>query len=177
MKKHAKPAAPETDSVGAVTPETSGSATELEVQRDRYLRLAADFDNFLKRTARDAEQRALEQKDAFVRDLLPIVDNLGRAVVSDASGPSGQIRRGVEMIWQQLIELLRRHGIEAEESVGTSFDPHRHEAISARRDPTRPDQSVLEVAERGYRRGTEILRPARVIINDLGLAPGGGHGG
>ena len=71
------------------------------------------------------------------------------------------------MILQQLRQLLRQNEVEAEESQGKPFDPLRHEAISSRQDSTKPDHSVLETTQRGYRRGKETFRPAKVIINDL----------
>ena len=111
--------------------------------------------------------RAAAQKESFIRDLLPAIDNLERALAAgDAASPE-QLRRGVQMTFLQIQELLRRHGIEPEESLGEIFDPHRHEALRTAGDPTRPDQSILEVFERGYRHGNELFRPARVVVNDL----------
>jgi molecular chaperone GrpE len=75
------------------------------------------------------------------------------------------------MTLQQLGRLLQRHGIEAVDDLGAPFDPHRHEAVSVRRDPDQPDQVVLEVARRGYARGGTVFRPASVVVNDLGLSP------
>ena len=71
------------------------------------------------------------------------------------------------MTLQQLDELLRRHGIDREESLGQPFDPHRHEAIGMRSDPSRPDHTILETCQRGYRRGKEVFRPAKVVVNEL----------
>lgn len=150
---------------------------EMASERARYLRLAADFDNYRKRTQRDSEQRAAAQKDAFIQELLPVVDNLERALASQSGSPDDQTRRGVEMTLQQLLDLLRRHGVEAEESTGRNFDPARHEALSARFEPGRPDHTVVEVVQRGYCRGNEVIRPARVIINDSSLGGTGRHGG
>ena len=70
------------------------------------------------------------------------------------------------MTLQQLNRLLRAHGIEPEESVGRPFDPHYHEAIASRFEPTQPDHVVLETFQRGYRHGNESLRPAKVVVND-----------
>jgi molecular chaperone GrpE len=143
---------------------------ELAVERDRYLRLAADFDNFRKRTAREAERSATAQKEAFIRELLPVIDNLERALGSDLSVSPEQLRQGVQMTLQQLTQLLRLHGIEPEESLGRPFDPCYHEAVSVRQDPSKPDHVILETFQRGYRRGNEIFRPAKVVVNDLSHA-------
>ncbi len=142
---------------------------ELAAQKDVYLRLAADFDNFRKRTAQEIERRAAAQKDAFIRELLPIIDNLERALSANSSSPE-QLREGVQMTLQQLHQLLRRHGIEPEESRGQPFDPHRQEAVSTRHDPSEPDHAVLETFQRGYRRGNEVIRPAKVVVNNLSHA-------
>lgn len=138
---------------------------DLAEQKDLNLRLAADFDNFRKRTARETDRRAAAQKEAFIRELLPIIDNLERALASDAS--IEQLRDGVRMTLQQLRQLLKRHGVETEEAIGRPFDPHRHEAVAMRHDPSQPDHAVIEILQPGYRRGDEVFRPAKVIVNDL----------
>jgi molecular chaperone GrpE len=143
---------------------------ELAAQKDQYLRLAADFDNFRKRTRRETERSAAAQKEAFIRELLPVVDNLERALTSHKSTSTEQLREGVQMTLQQLMQLLLRHGVEPEESLGRRFDPRFHEAVSVRHDPSQPDQVVLETFERGYRRGNEVFRPAKVVVNDLARA-------
>jgi molecular chaperone GrpE len=117
---------------------------ELAAERDRYLRLVADFDNFRRRTAREAERSAATQKEAFIRDLLPAIDNLERALGSDVSTSPEQLRQGVQMTLHQLTQLLRLHGVEPEESLGQPFDPLYHEAVSVRCDPSQPDHAILE---------------------------------
>ena len=148
---------------------------ELATQRDDYLRLAADFDNFQKRTARDSWQQGMMEKEAFIRDLLPILDNLERALASEQSISSEPLHQGVTMTLQQMGQLLHRHGIEAVEDVGRPFDPHRHDAVFVRHDPSQPDHIVLEVTQRGYCRGDKVFRPAKVIVNDLSYSPGVSH--
>src|ERR1700738_2311944 len=148
-------------------PDIGALQTELAVQRGRYLRLSADFDNFRKRTARETERSAAAQKEAFIRDLLPAIDNLERALASEGSTSPEQLRQGVRMALQQLTQLLLRHGVEPEESVGKPFNPLYHEAVSVRHDPSQPDHVILETFERGYRRGNEVFRSAKVVVNDL----------
>jgi molecular chaperone GrpE len=145
---------------------------ELAARKDDYLRLAADFDNFKKRTRRDSEQQAAAEKEAFIRDLLPIQDNLERALACGQSASSESLQQGVEMTLQQLGQLLQRHGIEVMKELGQPFDPHRHEAVSVRHDPGQPDHVVLEVIQHGYCRGDKVFRPARVIVNDGNHSPG-----
>ena len=140
---------------------------ELSEQKERYLRLAADFDNFRKRTAQESERRSAAKKEALIHELLPAIDNLERALAVGPNTSFEQLLQGVDMISQQLRRILQQNEVEAEESLGKPFDPLRHEAIGSRRDPSKPDQSVLETVQRGYRRGAEIFRPAKVIVNDL----------
>jgi molecular chaperone GrpE len=170
--RHPNPPEPEAGDDDPVleNPPLPDLQAELEAERERTLRLAADFDNFRKRTARDSEQRAEAQKLAFIREMLPVVDNLERALTTDASTKASQLRRGIEMTLHQVFEVLGHNGIEPDDCLGKPFDAHRHEAIGARFEPDKPDQSVVEVVQRGYRRGEEVVRPARVIINDHSLA-------
>jgi molecular chaperone GrpE len=154
------------------TAETAASESEallkdLAEQRDLHLRLAADFDNFKKRSRQEAEARAAAQKEFFIVELLPVIDNLERALAAGASRDSAQFHQGVEMTLKQLQQLLRQHGVESEEIVGKLFDPHRHEALSQGHDSAQPDHAILQVIQRGYRKGTKIVRPAKVIVNDL----------
>jgi molecular chaperone GrpE len=150
---------------------------ELAEQKEVYLRLAADFDNFRKRTRRESERQAAAQKEAFIDDLLPTLDNLERALATEKSTSTDPLYQGVKMTLQQLYKLLYRHGIEAVEDVGQPFDPHRHEAISVRHNPSHPDQIILEVAQRGYCLGDKVFRPAKVIVNDLSHPQGVRHAG
>jgi molecular chaperone GrpE len=75
-----------------------------------------------------------------------------------------------------LQQLLRQHGVESEEIIGQTFDPHRQEALSPGHDPAQPDHAILEVVQRGYRRGAKIVRPAKVIVNDLTASQPARHG-
>lgn len=176
MNKNSKPAAPEGGAAQALVTDFASLETELTRQKDLYLHLAADFDNFRKRTAQDSERRAAAQKEAFIRELLPVIDNLERAVTNHQSTRE-ELRQGVQMTLQQLHQILRHHGIEAEDSVGQSFDPHRHEAVGVRHDPSQPDNVILETPQRGYRRDNAVFRPAKVIVNDLSHAEGTSHAG
>ena len=173
MNKSVKPP-PEDNTTEAVPADMESLQAELSHPKDLHLRLAADFDNFRKRTAQETNRRAAAQKEAFIRELLPVIDNLERAVTNHMSTRE-QLRQGVQMTLQQLHQILQHHGIEAEDSVGQPFDPHRHDAVGSRHDPSQPDHVVLEVFQRGYRRGNEIFRPAKVIMNDLSHAEATSH--
>ena len=169
MNTNSDPSLPPGEAVNNLADDLAAMESELARQKELYIRLAADFDNFRKRSAQESERRATVQKEAFILELLPVIDNLERALGASVSASLEQFRHGVHLTLQQMRQTLRRHGIEQEESLGEPFDAYRHEAIGARRDSTQPDHSVLEVVQRGYRRGKDVFRPAKVIVNDLTL--------
>ena len=156
--------------------ESEALLQDLAKQKDLHLRLAADFDNFKRRSRQETETRAAAQKESFIAELLPVVDNLERALASGVSRDSAQFHQGVEMTLKQLQQLLRQHGVESDEIVGKPFDPHQHEALSQGHDPAQPDHTVLTVLQRGYRRGDKVVRPAKVVVNDLSVSKQGGDG-
>ena len=165
----------------ATTAETTATESEallkdLAEQKDLHLRLAADFENFKRRSRQESEARAVAQKESFIVELLPVIDNLERALAAGASRDSAQFHQGIEMTLKQLQQLLRQHGVESEEIVSKPFDPHQHEALSQGHDPAQPDHAILEVLQRGYRKGTKIVRPAKVIVNDLTASKPARHG-
>jgi molecular chaperone GrpE len=145
----------------------SAEQTELEKVKDSFLRLSADFQNARKRMAQDISRRAAIAKEEFIREFLPVIDNLERALTGTANATQEQLRAGVKMTIQQLHQILQQHGIESEENLGEPFDPHRHEAVGTTCVTSQPDHSVVEVFQRGYRRDNEIFRPAKVVVNDL----------
>ena len=156
-------AGPET---GAISAEAAAKADsihqQLAEQKDLNLSLAADFENFKRRSRQENEARAAQQKELFIHELLPAIDNLERALAVNSAPGSHKLHQGVEMTFRQLRLLLHQHGIEPEESVGQTFDPQRHEAVSQRHDADQPDHAIVEVLQRGYRRGEKVFRPAKV---------------
>ena len=135
-------------------------------QPEDYLALAqriqADFENYRKRAAREAAQAGDRAKSGLIRELLPIVDNLERALASAEDGEQ-HLAEGVRLVHSELIAVLERNGIEPFDPVGDKFDPSEHEALSVR-DDGEPGV-VLEVVERGYRSNGTVLRPARVVVS------------
>jgi molecular chaperone GrpE len=169
------PAKPEDPAETAATG-AEALVKDLAEQKDLHLRLAADFENFKRRSRQESEARAVAQKESFIVELLPVVDNLERALAAGSARDSVQFHQGVEMTLKQLQQLLRQHGVESEEITGKPFDPHQYEALSQGHDPDQPDHAILEVVQRGYRKGTKMVRPAKVIVNDLTAARPARHG-
>jgi len=146
----------------------------ITAERDEYLdalqRMKAEFENFRKRNDRDRQTIAVGATREVVRDLLPVMDNLERAVA--ALGDQGeQIVAGLEMVRGQLAGLLTGHGVEEIPAHGTVFDPTIHEAIASIPSPHHPEGTVIEVVEKGYRHSEHVLRPTRVVIAAGGGAP------
>ena len=149
--------------VGAV------EADDLQRQRDDYydrlLRKTAEFENYKKRVERDRQSMAESAAADLVRDLLPLVDDLERALKADAGADGTEgYRRGVELIHRQLLEVLRKRGVRPIEALGAEFDPHFHEAVSYEAAAGRREGEVIEEFARGYMLGDRLLRPAMVKV-------------
>ena len=137
-------------------------------ERDEYLDLArrtqADFENYRKRAAREAAASGERAKSGLVRELLPVVDNLERALASAQEGEQ-HLAEGVRLVHAALIAVLERNGVEQFDPRGDRFDPGEHEALSMREQDGAESGLVLDVVEKGYRANGSILRPARVVVS------------
>jgi molecular chaperone GrpE len=148
----------------------AASAVEVELRRekdalqDRLLRTAAEFDNYRKRIDRDRRDQADAAKADAVEELLPIIDNLERALQAPVGTDVEGYRKGVELVHQQMMDLLRRRGVKPIESVGTDFDPRVHEAVVHEASATHREGEVMEELRRGYMLGERLLRPAMVKV-------------
>ena len=153
----------------AEQPESSVDPAELQKQRDDYydrlLRKTAEFDNYRKRTDRERVQLSEAAAADLIEDLLPIVDDMERALKADAGSEATEaIRRGVELIHKQLLETLRKRGVRPIESLGADFDPHFHQAVAHEPADGRREGEVVEEFSRGYMLGDRLLRPAMVKV-------------
>lgn len=138
---------------------------ELEELRDKYLRALADSENARKRIRAQSEESVRIQRDELLRDLLPIIDNLERAVEAARSGGNGKsIVEGVEMVLASMHDYLRSHGVVQVSSVGQPFDPLLHEAVDHVETEQQQPNTVIEEFHRGYKAGERLLRPARVSV-------------
>src|SRR5215204_2126077 len=137
-------------------------------ERDEYLDLArraqADFENYRKRAAREAAAAGERARGGLVRELLPVVDNLERALASAEEGEQ-HLAEGVRLVHSALIAVLERNGVEQFDPRGDRFDPSEHEALSMRDQDGAESGLVLDVVEKGYRANGTILRPARVVVS------------
>ena len=148
--------APEVDELAEVTRE-----------RDEYLaalqRLKAEFDNYRKRVAREQQEFAVRASERLVAELVPVLDDLERALEAAERHEEAQLVEGVKLVEQSLRRALEKEGLVEIEADG-AFDPHVHEAMLTRPEHGAEPGSVLEVVQRGYRVGDRVVRPARVVV-------------
>jgi molecular chaperone GrpE len=137
-----------------------------EAQADEHLndlkRVAAEFENFRKRAAREQAGFTARANERLVKELLPVLDDLGRALEAAEKHQEAQLEDGVRLVHRQLAELLRKEGL-AEIATDGKFDPHVHEALLTQPSEA-PEGSVIDVVQKGYRLGDRVLRPARVVV-------------
>lgn len=138
-----------------------------ERERDDYLdqlrRLAAEFDNFKKRMAREHVELRERAAERLLRDLLPVFDDLERALDAFETAENDAIADGIALVHRALWTLLEREGVAELDPTGEMFDPHRHEALLSQ-PADAPDGTVLQVLQKGFLLGDRVLRPARVIV-------------
>jgi molecular chaperone GrpE len=130
---------------------------------DSYLRLAADFDNYRKRTAREHAELTQRANERLLNELLPVLDDLERALEAAAEHEEAKLEEGVRLVHRSLLSLVERHGL-TEIATEGAFDPHVHEALLAQPGEGAEEGSVLQVLQKGYRLGDKVIRPARVIV-------------
>jgi molecular chaperone GrpE len=146
----------------------AAKVAELEKEKkdnwDRYLRAAADLENLRKRQRREVDDAKLEAKGRVLKEMLPVVDNLERAIehaVTQAG--TNPIVEGVQLVLRQFLTAFERLEVTAVEAAGQPFDPNLHEAISQQDSDAAPG-TVVQVLQRGYRSGERLLRPALVVV-------------
>lgn len=140
--------------------------SELEQTRDRVLRLQAELENVHKRNAREMETRQQYASLPVIRDLLPVLDNIERAIeAANQTGEGTNLLDGVKLVQQQLLAVLQRHHCTAIEALHRHFDPHLHEAISQQPSDEFPPGTVVAVAQVGYRMHDRVVRPSQVIVS------------
>ena len=137
---------------------------ERDALQDRLLRTAAEFDNYRKRIDRERREQSESAATNLLAEVLPVVDNLERALQAPSGPEASGYRAGVELIHRQLVDLLRKRGVTTFEALGTDFDPRIHQAVSQEASDTHRDGEVMEELQRGYMLGERLLRPAMVKV-------------
>jgi molecular chaperone GrpE len=158
----------ETAAEGGGPAVATNDAENLRRERDEYydrlLRKTAEFDNYRKRVDRERREMAQQVAGDLFELLLPIVDDFERALQVEAGPNAESYRKGVELIYKQLQDLLARRGVKPVEAVGREFDPRVHQAITYESSPGHAEGEVIEEVRRGYTLGERLLRPAMVKV-------------
>jgi molecular chaperone GrpE len=161
------PGSAETKDGGSGELELGARLAEAEAQRDEYLALAqrvqADFENYRKRAVRDQERLVAHAHERLVHELLPVLDDLERALEAAERHEEALLVDGVRLVERALRKALEKEGVVEIETHG-AFDPHVHEALLTQTREDAEPGSVVEVVQRGYRMGDKVVRPARVIV-------------
>ena len=157
-----------TDPLAQTQAELASAQNEMAQWRDRFLRKAAEFDNYRKRTEKEKAETAALARSAVILELLPILDACVRAQESFPAALEndalGRYREGVELLYKQLGNTLAKLGVAPIEALGERFDPNRHEALIREENPDYPENTVIEVLREGYLYKDRLLRPAQVKV-------------
>ena len=138
---------------------------ERDELKERLLRLAAELDNYKKRSEREKAEFLKRANENLLRDLLPVVDNLERALQHAEKADKDSMLKGLEMTHQELMKVLSRHGLERIEALGQPFDPERHEAMMQQEDLEAEPNTVINELQKGYLYHGRLLRPAMVVVS------------
>lgn len=139
-----------------------GNSSELEELNDRYKRLFAEFENYKKRTQKESLTKRAEITGEVVSSILPVMDNLEKAVIAPTEDVSYQ--EGIKLVLKQFSTVLEKFGMTEIESVGQKFDPELHEAVSHIDDPSKGDNEIVEEYRKGYKIGNKVVRHSMVIV-------------
>lgn len=150
----------------ARTAELEASRTEARENFERWARSQADFENFRRRSRQEREEMTRYAAEGLMKDLLPVLDNLERALDADAAAESW--KQGVEMTVRQLLSVLQSHGLNAIEAQGQPFDPNVHEAVMQVDSDEHEEGTVVGEVRRGYRLGDKVIRPSMVQVSRRG---------
>ena len=149
--------------LGLVT-ENEKLKADLAAKNDRLLRLQADFDNFRKRTAKEKLELAATIEQAFLKDLLPLLDNLSRAAEAAENSNEENLRKGVKMIRAEAVAIMGKHGLEPIETADKMFDPNYHQAVGTVADESKEEGMIAVELQSGYMARGRVIRPSMVQV-------------
>ena len=154
--------------------EVCEKAESLQKERDELFgklqRVSADYANFQKRVPKQISDTICYEKERIIRTLLPALDNLEHTLQNAHSAEDVDVLvKGIRIIYDQLLDILKSHNVEQIEALGEKFDPAVHEAMTQQTDPDKEENTVLEEFQRGYRLNGRLIRPSKVIVNKLAL--------
>lgn len=135
---------------------------QLDEKEDRLKRLMAEFDNFKKRTTKEREHLYNTLISDIIKNLLPVLDNLEKAATAETNDEG--YKQGIELVLKQFKEVLKANGVQEIETIGTTFDPEMHEAVSSVVDENLGEKEIKEEYRKGYKIGNRVIRHAMVVV-------------
>ncbi len=151
------------EEIEALKSQVEKLTSDLQEKKDRLLRLQADFDNFRRRSAKEREEISSVVTQNFCKDMLPLLDNFERAMAAETKDAAA-FQKGVEMIFTQFQEVLKKNGLEHIEVEGKKFDPNFHQAVMRVEDPDKEDDTVAQELQKGYMVKGRVIRPSMVQV-------------
>lgn len=131
-------------------------------------RVSADYINYQKRISKQISDSTAYEKESMIKSLLPALDNFEHALAKAAQlDPQGAIIKGIQMVYDQIVDILKLQGVEQIKALGQQFNPEIHSAVTMISDPNQPENIVINESARGYKIGDRIIRPARVVVNKI----------
>ena len=154
---------------------------KLQAEKDelfaRLQRVSADYMNYQKRSAKQVSEAIAYEKEAIIKSLLPVLDNFEHTLAGVKNGEDVEnLHKGVKIIYEQMLSILKSYGVEQISSLGQAFDPSCHQAMMQETEPDKEDGIVLKELQKGYRLGEKVLRPGRVVVNKKTVEQGDDDG-
>jgi molecular chaperone GrpE len=166
--KEQKEPAPKKDELQQLRQQVEDLVKEKTEIFEKLQRLAADYDNFQKRVPKQISDTTGFEKERLIKTLLPALDNLEHTLQNAHSAENSDIlAKGIQIIYDQMLDILKTHGVEQIKALGQKFDPALHEAVMQKPDAGQQDNTVLEEFQKGYRLNGRIIRPSKVVVNKL----------
>lgn len=162
----------ETEALTYQLEETRRQLTDLQQERDELFeklqRVSADYINFQKRTARQTSDTVAYEKERIIKTLLPVLDNFEHTLQNAGTAEEVDVLvKGIQIIYDQMLDILKSHGAEQIKAVGEKFDPAVHEAMMQKTEREQEENIVLEEFQKGYRLNGRVIRPSKVIVNKI----------
>jgi len=139
---------------------------EVEEKENKYLRLHADFENYKRRALLDQQSMMMYRAQSIVTDILPVLDNFERALqVESTDEQTKSVLQGLEMVYRQLVEAVKKEGVEEIPALGEQFDPNVHQAVMQESDSSKESNEILQEFQKGYKLKDRVIRPSMVKVN------------
>jgi len=156
------------EEIEAIQKELEETQTERDELLGKLQRVSADYANFQKRMSKQVADSIAYEKENLIKTLLPALDNFEHTLEkSHAAESVDVVLKGVQIVYDQMLDIFRSHGVEVIQALDEQFDPTHHEAMMRREDPEHEDNAVLEEFQKGYKLNGRVIRPSKVIVNKL----------